>query len=139
LKIVWLILVFSFSLFAQTDWQRWQRTEINYSETVNDSKRSYSLHADDPFEFLLKTAAVTYWFFISDVDGDNCPFDPSCSSFFLESVKASNIIEGTLMFADRFTRDFNVLNRSDYRVTRKGRLADPPEKYLLTTVRSKVK
>ncbi|MDP3149884.1 MAG: membrane protein insertion efficiency factor YidD [Ignavibacteria bacterium] len=139
MKIVWLSLVFSFSLFAQTDWQRWQKSEINYTETVNDSERSYSLHADDPFEFLLKTAAVTYWFFISDVDGDNCPFDPSCSSFFLESVKASNIFEGTLMFADRFTRDFNVFNRSNYRITNKRRLADPPEKYLLSTVRPKVK
>ena len=139
MKIVWLILVFSFSLFAQTDWQRWQKSEINYAEKIDDPERSYSLRADDPFEFLLKTAAVTYWFFISDVDGDNCPFDPSCSSFFLESVKASNIIEGTLMFADRFTRDFNVFNRSDYRITRKGRLADPPEKYLLTTARLKEK
>ena len=139
MKIVWLSLVFSFSLFAQTDWQRWQKSEINYTETVNDSERSYSLHADDPFEFLLKTAAVTYWFFISDVDGDNCPFDPSCSSFFLESVKASNIFEGTLMFADRFTRDFNVFNRSNYRITNKRRLADPPGKYLLSTVRLKVK
>ena len=87
MKIVWLILVFSFSLFAQTDWQRWQKSEINYAEKIDNSERSYSLRADDPFEFLLKTAAVTYWFFISDVDGDNCPFDPSCSSFFLESVK----------------------------------------------------
>lgn len=139
MKIVWLILVFSFSLFAQTDWQRWQKSEINYVEKIDNSERSYSLRADDPFEFFLKTAAVTYWFFISDVDGDNCPFDPSCSSFFLESVKASNIIEGMLMFADRFTRDFNVFNRSDYRVTRRGRLADPPEKYLLSRVRSKDK
>jgi len=139
LKIVWLCLVFTFSLFAQTDWQRWQKSEISYSEKIDDPERSYSLHADDPFKFLLKTAAITYWFFISDVDGDNCPFDPSCSSFFLESVKATNIIEGTLMFADRFTRDFNVFNRSDYHVTRKGRLADPPEKYLLTSVRPKDK
>jgi len=139
LKIIWLICVFSFSLFAQTDWQRWQKTEIKYAEKIENSGRSYSLRADDPFEFLLKASAITYWFFISDVDGDNCPFDPSCSSFFLESVKASNIVEGTLMFSDRFTRDFNVFNRSNYHVTRKGRLADPPEKYLLTTVRSKEK
>lgn len=139
MKIVWLCLVFTFSLFAQTDWQRWQKSEISYSEKIDDPERSYSLRSDDPFEFLLKTAAVTYWFFISDVDGDNCPFDPSCSSFFLESVKASNIIEGTLVFSDRFTRDFNVFNRSNYHITRRGRLADPPEKYLLSTVRPKVK
>ncbi len=139
MKFFLLSLFFSYFLFAQTDWQRWQKTEINYTEKVDNSGRSYSLRADDPFEFLLKASAVTYWFFISDVDGDNCPFDPSCSSFFLESVKASNIVEGTLMFADRFTRDFNVFNRNDYRVTRKGRLADPPEKYLLSTARSKDK
>ncbi|MFA6597834.1 MAG: membrane protein insertion efficiency factor YidD [Ignavibacteriaceae bacterium] len=131
MKIVLFILIISSSLFAQTDWQRWQKSEINYVEETDNSGRSYSLRADDPFEFLLKTTAVTYWFFISDVDGDNCPFDPSCSSFFLESVKASNLIEGTLMFADRFTRDINVFNRSNYPVTKSRRLADPPEKYLL--------
>lgn len=126
------VLIFSCSLYAQTDWQRWQKSEINYVVKIDNSERSYSLRADDPFEFLLKTSAVTYWFFVSDLDGDNCPFDPSCSSFFLAAVKTSNIVEGTLMFADRFTRDFNVFNRNDYRVTRFGRLADPAEKYLLT-------
>ena len=131
MKFVLFILILSSSLFAQTDWQRWQKSEINYTERIDNSERSYSLRADDPFEFLLKTTAVTYWFFISDVDGDNCPFDPSCSSFFLASVKASNLVEGTLMFADRFTRDINVFNRSNYPVTKSRRLADPPEKYLL--------
>ncbi|MFA4923610.1 MAG: membrane protein insertion efficiency factor YidD [Ignavibacteriaceae bacterium] len=139
MKIVLLALIISYSLFAQTDWQRWQKTEINYSEKIDAAERNYSINGSDPFEFLLKSSAVAYWFLISDVDGDNCPFDPSCSSFFLESVKASNLVEGTLMFADRFTRDINVFNRSNYRVTKNRRLADPPEKYLLTNARPKVK
>lgn len=139
MKFILLILIFSFSLFAQTDWQRWQKTEIKYPEKIDIAERNYSINGGDPFEFLLKASAVTYWFFISDVDGDNCPFDPSCSSFFLESVKASNLVEGTLMFADRFTRDINVFNRSNYRVTKNRRLADPPEKYLLTNAHPKVK
>jgi len=139
LKFVFLSLAFSFSLFGQTDWLRWQKAEIKYSEKIDTAERNYSINGSNPFEFLLKASAVTYWFFISDVDGDNCPFDPSCSSFFLESVKASNLVEGTLMFADRFTRDFNVFNRSNYRVTKNRRLADPPEKYLLTNASTKVK
>jgi len=139
LKVIWLILGFSFSLFSQTDWQRWQKAETKYSHELEPPERTYSVEGGNPFELLLKASAVTYWFFISDVDGDNCPFDPSCSSFFLESVKASNIIEGTLMFFDRFLRDFNVFNRNDYAISPKRRLLDPPEKYLLTTVRSKAK
>jgi len=134
LKIVLFALLISFSLSAQTDWHRWQKAEINYSEKIENHERNYSINTSDPVEFLLKSPAVVYWFFISDVDGDNCPFEPSCSSFFLASVKASNLIAGTLMFADRFTRDINVYNRSNYRVTKNRRLADPPENYLLVDV-----
>jgi len=125
----------SFSLSAQTDWRRWEKAEINYPEKTDYQERDYSINMSDPIEILLKSPAVVYWFFVSDVDGDNCPFEPSCSSFFLASVKASNLFEGTLMFADRFTRDINIFNRRNYHVTKNRRLSDPPGKYLLGDVR----
>jgi putative component of membrane protein insertase Oxa1/YidC/SpoIIIJ protein YidD len=73
-----------------------------------------------------------YWIFISDVDGDNCAFSPSCSSFFIESVKETNIFQGTVMFADRLTRDTNFINRQfRYPFSKNGRLYDVPSNYKL--------
>jgi len=132
LKYFLLFILISYSGFAQTDWQRWEKSEASYAPERKPVERSYRIDGSNPVNVFLKGAAVSYWVFVSDVDGDNCPFTPSCSSFFLESVKESNIIQGTLLFADRFTRDFNVFNRNDYHVTRFGRLDDPPEKYLVT-------
>jgi putative component of membrane protein insertase Oxa1/YidC/SpoIIIJ protein YidD len=75
----------------------------------------------------------TYWIFISDLDGDNCPFHPSCSSFFLESIEETNLIQGTLMFFDRFTRDSNPVNREEhYPVYKNYRFYDPPKLYTLS-------
>ncbi len=50
-----------------------------------------------------------YSFFISDHDGDNCPFYPTCSEFFVQAVRETNFFQGFFMFADRFTRDTNLL------------------------------
>ncbi|MBU0475828.1 MAG: membrane protein insertion efficiency factor YidD [Bacteroidetes bacterium] len=75
----------------------------------------------------------SYSFLISDLDGDNCPFYPTCSSFFVQSVNETNIIKGTLMFADRFTRDSNIFkSRSHYPKHISGKLFDPIQNYLLT-------
>jgi putative component of membrane protein insertase Oxa1/YidC/SpoIIIJ protein YidD len=81
---------------------------------------------------MLKTFVNGYWFFISGVDGDNCPFQPSCSSFFVESVKETNLIQGILMFADRFTRDINFYKREEhYPRAGNGRYFDPASLYTL--------
>ncbi len=115
----------SFATFAQTETGFWRAKKFEYS--CGDVKESFSYKKSGPENLFKKI----YKRVISDYDGDNCPFEPSCSSFFVEAVKLTNIFQGCAMFADRFTRDLNYFNRTNYRRTENGKLFDPPEKYLL--------
>ncbi len=132
-----IILIFSFVIFqfvsyAQTDWQKWGKKNISYQIQDNLLKRDFNFDSGNPVNLTLKSLADAYWFLISDVDGDNCAFRPTCSSFFLESVKETNIVQGTLMFFDRFTRDMDIFTRSGfYPGTPDNHLYDPPENYRL--------
>ena len=116
-------------LVAQTDWKRWQKIETDYSiplERVEEG--SNSDNSTSPLSIL----KGGYSFFISDLDGDNCPFYPTCSSFYVESVSKTNILKGTLMFADRFTRDSNIFKTHEhYPVYINGKLFDPTYNYTL--------
>jgi putative component of membrane protein insertase Oxa1/YidC/SpoIIIJ protein YidD len=100
-------------IYAQTDWARWEKADIDYAKQSNKDKRAYSISGNNLPETFIKSLASAYWFFISDLDGDNCPFHPSCSAFLIESVKETNLPQGVLMFFDRFTRDLNIFNRAD--------------------------
>lgn len=129
-------IIFSFlfvvSSVAQTDWQRWDKSKLNYLKESFDSKRNYSCSDNSLLYIFSKSIINAYWIFISDVDGDNCPFHPSCSSFFLQSVQETNLLQGALMFFDRFTRDSNPVGREDhYPVYKNYRFYDPPELYTL--------
>lgn len=120
------------SLVAQSDWQRWEKSEPNYLKDSFNSSRDYSYQKDN-FEYLISKSLINlYQIFISDVDGDNCPFYPSCSSFWIEAIDETNIFQGTLMFFDRFTRDSNPVNRDEhYPVYKNFRYYDPPKLYAL--------
>lgn len=120
------------SSVAQTDWQRWEKSEPNYQKEHFYSQRDYS-YRDNSFSYIVsKTLINAYWYLISDVDGDNCPFHPSCSSFFVQSVEETNLIQGVLMFFDRLTRDSNPVGREEhYPVYKNYRLYDPPTLYAL--------
>lgn len=119
-------------LFSQTDWERWGKADFSYEIHNDKTQRNYTINGDNAGQIILKTAALGYWFFISDVDGDNCPFSPTCSSFFLQSVKETNIVQGTLMFSDRFTRDMNIIGRlSHYPIAKNKHFYDPPTLYTL--------
>ena len=48
------------------------------------------------------------------VDGANCPFNPTCSSFLVQSISETNPIQGLLMSFDRFTRDTNIYGRQEH-------------------------
>ncbi len=136
-------LIFVINLFPQdnkygkelnsTDWQKWGKA--NYSYKISDQtitgKRNYSLSEENFGGFILKSFADAYWFFISDVDGDNCSFSPTCSSFFIKAVKKTNILQGTLMFADRFTRDLNLFKLNHYPRVEDGHFYDPVVFYTL--------
>lgn len=118
--------------FSQTDWVRWGKAEYSYQFEVEPGEREYSFSASGIGDFISKTIINSYWFFISDVDGDNCPFRPSCSSFFVRSIEETNIFQGTLMFFDRFTRDMNLVKGYDhYPRVKSGRFYDPPGLYTL--------
>ena len=108
------ILIFQFANYSQTDWGRWEKSDPNYQIEDTFLERNYDLSIESASDVIVKPVINAYWFFISDVDGANCPFNPSCSSFLAQSIKETNIFQGTLMFFDRFTRDTNVFGRHEH-------------------------
>jgi putative component of membrane protein insertase Oxa1/YidC/SpoIIIJ protein YidD len=129
-----LIVIFSIGIncsFAQTDFVKWEKSDYRYEITTNHQQRNYNFNAGSVGEFILKTFTNTYWFFISDVDGDNCPFRPSCSHFLVEAVHETDIFQGTVMFFDRFTRDMNIFKHNHYPRVKAGYYYDPPQLYTL--------
>lgn len=125
-----LFVLTSVSLNAQADWERWSAQSISY-ELPQIDKKDYYLDRSDVMTVSLSVLRNTYYFLISDLDGDNCPFHPSCSNFFVESVKETNILQGAFMFADRFTRDLNLFKKGKYPYYKNGRLYDPVGNYKL--------
>ena len=122
--------------FSQADWIRWEKADYRYEKPDEFRHRDYSYDTEDATNLIAKSFVNAYWFFISDVDGDNCPFRPTCSEFFVESVKETNIFQGTLMFFDRFTRDSNIYKRSQhYPRVKDGHYYDPITLYTLNEER----
>lgn len=136
-KIFFVFILFgALTIFAQTDWKKWEAKEISYLIQTDNSKRDYSLKYESFSQFFSKSLILTYWIFFSDLDGDNCPHHPSCSNFLLRGVKETNIFQGAFMFFDRFTRDSNIFNRSKkYARYKNGRYFDPHYNYLLDETR----
>jgi putative component of membrane protein insertase Oxa1/YidC/SpoIIIJ protein YidD len=130
--VAFLFIVISIPVFSQTDWVKWGKPDYSYQVNQNSIHRNYSFETTGIGDFVSKTFLNTYWFFISDVDGDNCPFRPTCSSFLAQSIKETNIFQGTLMFFDRFTRDMNIFKgHNHYPRIKSGRYFDPPSLYTL--------
>jgi putative component of membrane protein insertase Oxa1/YidC/SpoIIIJ protein YidD len=129
MKKILLITVFlSVCLQAQTDWERWEKVDF-VSQFQNLGKGENETLQKSSFLSVLKDS---YSFLISDLDGDNCPFYPTCSNFFVHAVHETNILKGTLMFADRFTRDSNLFkSKLHYAYHISGKLYDPIDNYLL--------
>lgn len=129
MKKILLITVFlSVCLQAQTDWERWEKVDF-VSQFQNLGKSENETLQKSSFLSVLKDS---YSFLISDLDGDNCPFYPTCSNFFVHAVHETNILKGTLMFADRFTRDSNLFkSKLHYAYHISGKLYDPIDNYLL--------
>jgi putative component of membrane protein insertase Oxa1/YidC/SpoIIIJ protein YidD len=121
-------------MFCQTDWVKWEKAEYDFRKPSDFRHRDYSYDNDSTAsQYVVKTGANAYWYFVSDLDGDNCPFRPSCSAFFVESSKQTNIFQGTLMFFDRFTRDLNIYKRHEhYPRVRDGYFYDPVSLYTLS-------
>ena len=132
------IIIFQFTNYSQTDWVRWEKSDPNYQIKDTFLERNYDLSIVSASDVIFKPVINAYWFFISDVDGANCPFNPSCSSFLAQSIKETNIFQGTLMFFDRFTRDTNVFGRHEhYPRFGNNHLYDPVSLYTLNEERIK--
>lgn len=121
--LVFIIPVLSIS--AQIEKEKWKASNILYQKGTN----SVTSQIDSSYTYI-DALKFVYKNFISDVDGDNCPFQPSCSSFFVKSVKSTNFFQGLLMGADRLTRDINLV-KDHYPITHDGHFLDPSENYLL--------
>lgn len=131
MKIILLLILLSGIISAQTDWVRWGKADVDY-EISSQHQRSHSIDNSSTGAAILSGLQISYAVLISDVDGDNCPFYPTCSSFFVRSIKETNVLQGTLMFADRFTRDSNLFKwRGHYPVYSSGKLYDPTYNYYL--------
>jgi putative component of membrane protein insertase Oxa1/YidC/SpoIIIJ protein YidD len=131
-------LLFITSALCQIENLKWRKADFSYEKQIHSSKRDYSFNSENAGEFLTKSLTNAYWFFISDVDGDNCPFRPTCSAFFLQSAKETNIFQASLMFFDRFTRDMNVAKGHDhYPKVSAGYFYDPAQNYTLNQGRIK--
>lgn len=131
-NIFLVLILISSSAFCQIENLKWQKADPSYEKPTKQAHRDYSFEADNAGEFITKSLTNAYWFFISDVDGDNCPFHPSCSSFLLQSAKKTNIFQASLMFFDRFTRDMNIAKGEDhYPRVSTGYYYDPPQNYTL--------
>jgi len=127
-----IIFIHTLLLNAQTDWEKWGKVEIDYTLADSYQHRNYSFDSDNTGSFFVKSFVNAYWFFVSDLDGDNCPFRPSCSSFLADAVQETNIFQGTLMFFDRFTRDINIFKKGKYPRVSSGYYYDPPSLYTLS-------
>jgi putative component of membrane protein insertase Oxa1/YidC/SpoIIIJ protein YidD len=136
------VLLFTVSVFAQSDrsdkagenvgWVKWGKADYRYEKPNNFRHRVYSLDTESVSGFIARSTANVYGYFISDLDGDNCPYRPSCSAFFVQASKETNIFQGTLMFSDRFTRDFNFYKRYEhYPRVKDGHYYDPVSLYTL--------
>jgi putative component of membrane protein insertase Oxa1/YidC/SpoIIIJ protein YidD len=131
-KAILIVIILAAISFSQTETERWEKKTDPYLLKEPPAHRDYSLNTSSAGSFMAKAAASVYWFIISDQDGDNCPFSPSCSNFFIQSVSKTDLFQGTIMAADRFTRDMNIFNRREkYPIIKDGRLYDPPELYTI--------
>ncbi len=129
-NIVLSLILLSITIFAQTETEHWNAKKPNY-KIREISQHNYSFDSSTPAMMLVSGLHNAYSFLISDYDGDNCPFTPTCSNFLVRSVKETNILQGVLMFSDRFTRDLNFIEREKYARTKKGKLIDLPRNYKL--------
>jgi len=124
--------------YAQTDWVKWESQQVSY-ELPAHQHHDYTVDKSGFGMTILSVVRNAYYFFISDLDGGNCAFSPTCSSFYLQAIKEASIFKGTLMFADRFTRDINFFKGSDhYPLLPSNKFFDPAYNYTLHSEKIKL-
>ena len=76
--IVVLFLLHSVYAFPQSEKMKWGKSDYSYGIKSIEDGRDYSVNFKNPANAVAKSFINAYWFIISDLDGDNCPFHPSC-------------------------------------------------------------
>ena len=133
-KFFLLLAIFIFTSFAQTETHKWENEKADY-QLEQLPQKEYNINTSSVSSLLVSSAQVVYYGLFSEYDGDNCPFYPSCSTFFVEAVDETNVLQGSLMFADRFTRDLNFFkNFNSYPIHKTGKFYDPVYKYAFHSV-----
>ncbi len=133
-----IIFITAISLSAQNDWVKWESKQVSFELPTHQS-HDYTIDKSGFGLTVLSVIRNAYFFFVSDLDGDNCAFSPSCSSFFISAVRETNIFKGTLMFADRFTRDINFFKGSNhYPLLSSKKYFDPASNYTLHSEKIKL-
>ncbi|MDT3697609.1 MAG: membrane protein insertion efficiency factor YidD [Ignavibacterium sp.] len=131
-KLLLLVLLLFVTAHSQTDWVRWEKSDPDYKISAETNAKQFDFSINSFSDLVLKPVINAYRFFISDVDGDNCPFYPTCSAFLFAAVKQTNIFQGTLMFFDRFSRDTNIFERAEhYPFYGRHHFYDPVDLYTL--------
>ncbi|MFH0734591.1 MAG: membrane protein insertion efficiency factor YidD [bacterium] len=131
IRYIFLLFFVVTSMFAQADWVKWDQKSVEYTKVLNKNIEYKPEHTSF-FTFFTNTAKKVYKTVFSNLDGENCPFTPTCSNFYVESVEKGGIIKGTLMFFDRFTRDANLFKNFDqYKIVNDNKFYDPVNNYLL--------
>lgn len=134
-KLFLIILFFAELVAAQTDWVKWEAQEISYELKTNLQTEEINKNFTAKVFSGLQKA---YKFLVSDLDGDNCPFFPSCSEFFVHSVNEAGLIKASFMFTDRFIRDLNFFKGfDDYPLHISGKYYDPACNYTLISQKIK--
>jgi putative component of membrane protein insertase Oxa1/YidC/SpoIIIJ protein YidD len=110
--------------------QNWEKKPIDYTDTIRTQVKYYELKGDIP-EVAMKLLVNGYRLFISEPDGENCPFKPSCSRFLIEALKRTNLFEAILLASDRLIRDTSFSDKyKHYPSDKHGYLIDPPNRYI---------
>lgn len=131
--IVIVVLLCSGLSLAQPEHTVWGEQQYSPLRPTLIEERNYSLSDVNLVTAPLKILAMGYWFFISDQDGENCPFNPSCSQFAVESFKEANPLFALMMTSDRLIRDTNIFDRAGHYRYYKKRLYDPVTNHVLDT------
>lgn len=129
MKIFLAIIILTVSAKAQIETANWEKVEQDYRVKNAEAEYQSSVENEQGIFSLIRDF---YSFTISDLDGDNCPFHPSCSVFFVRAAKTESLPKAVLMFADRFTRDTNFLKvLKEYPMHAAGKFYDPVHNYTL--------
>lgn len=134
-KLIFIIILLTIPVSGQIENLKWKKINISYEKPDEFVKRNYSFESDNLGDLFKKSLVNIYWFFISDVDGDNCSFKPTCSEFFINSIDETNIFQATLMLSDRLTRDTDPFKMNRYPMDQGGHFYDPANNYTLNTVK----